>query len=45
MAEAAGWRLIEDTDGRDVRVLYGLPVIALFDYVDAQRIELAYTTA
>ena len=43
MAEAAGWRLIEDTDGRDVRVLYGLPVIALFDYLEAQRIELPYT--
>jgi len=45
MAEAAGWRLIENTDGRDVRVLYGLPVIALFDYVETQRIELAYTAA
>jgi predicted house-cleaning NTP pyrophosphatase (Maf/HAM1 superfamily) len=45
MAEAAGWRLIENTDGRDVRVLYGLPVIALFDYVETQRIELVYTAA
>ena len=42
MAEAAGWRLIQDTQGSDVRALYGLPVLALFDFLDSQNVELPY---
>ena len=41
-AEAAGWRLFSDTNGRDIRSLYGLPVLALFDFADAQKVRFQY---
>ena len=41
-AEAAGWRLVTDTEGRDIRSLYGLPVLALFDFADAQDVRFQY---
>ena len=41
-AEAAGWRLVTGTNGRDIRSLYGLPVLALFDFADAQDVRFQY---
>lgn len=41
-AEAAGWRLVSDSNGRDIRSLYGLPVLALFDFADARKVRLPY---
>ena len=36
-AETAGWRLFSDASGRDIRSLYGLPILALFDFADEQK--------
>ena len=41
-AETAGWRLFSDASGRDIRSLYGLPILALFDFADEQKVRLPY---
>ena len=41
-AETAGWRLFTDSIGRDIRSLYGLPILALFDFADEQKVRLPY---